>query len=259
MNILKEELNKSEDVFVKENILLLIIATSTNTKEGPVVTIDDHKVLSILANQTLSKNALLVNTAIEALRKLVLSSDLAPYHEQFHQALQNSVSEARLLLIAKAKVVDAKELVNQIAEDPEWKSFEATRIAQAALGNNDITNEYIEAAKTQHDQEKIEAFIETLRILSLIGTEEALKAIAGYLRTPLILDRVQINKKSVRLDVLNGLVYNFPDQKILYPGQILSAESYTIAEQFCIKQLGIEYTEPQPPFMTYIGYPSRRR
>jgi hypothetical protein len=62
-------------------------------------------------------------------------------------------------------------------------------------------------------------------------------------------------EKSVRLSTLEALLYNFPDQPVLYPNNIIDASAYTAAEQFCIATLGVTFTTPPPPFLTYRPFP----
>ena len=62
-------------------------------------------------------------------------------------------------------------------------------------------------------------------------------------------------EKSVRLNVLEALLYNFPDQPVLYPNNINSEADYTAAERFCTATLGVVYRNPPPPFLKYRAFP----
>ena len=76
------------------------------------------------------------------------------------------------------------------------------------------------------------------------------------IRSPMTILVPNAYEKSVRLNVLEALLYNFPDQTVLYPNNIISEKDYTAAEEFCTKTLGVTYTTPPPPFMTIRGFPS---
>ena len=67
------------------------------------------------------------------------------------------------------------------------------------------------------------------------------------MRTPLIFDLVGAYKKTVRLNVLEALLYNFPDQFILYPNNIKSDADY-VKQKFQsfvdeLKKAVVEYSE----------------
>ncbi|MCK7510883.1 MAG: hypothetical protein MZV70_46975 [Desulfobacterales bacterium] len=66
-----------------------------------------------------------------------------------------------------------------------------------------------------------------------MGTPRSLKALAGLLRSPLVIHVPGLFDKSVRLNVLDALSYNFPDQPVLYANNIITKEDYTAAERFC--------------------------
>ena len=254
IEILRDHLAK-ENANVRENIVNLVadigLHIGTMAGTGAEVILND-RILKILAVEGLIKPDLGRERALDILRKMGLESDLAHYGDSYVQALKAKPSEELFLLIAKAKTGSAKELVYQLSRSDIWKNVEAVRIARAALGDNDMAVFFIDKLNKAG---RAEDFSEALRPLSLIGTTETLKLIARCLRTPLIIDRTGIYKKSVRLDVLEALRYNFPDRLILYPNNINTEADYTAAENFCIRKFGIVYNSTPPPFMTYEGYP----
>jgi len=246
------------DPLVRENIidLLVDVGISTNAmqSEGAEV-LSNNQIIEILVNEGLDKPDLGREAAMDALRKLVTQNDLSKHSEAIIRVLENSPTPEAFLLIAKSKPSQAKVLVDQLAMSSEWKDTKEVKIACAALGANEAEDEFIVIADSTEEAMDVNAFCQSLIPLSLIGTPRCLKAIASRLRTPLIFTVQGAYEKSVRLNVLEALLYNFPDQPVLYPNNIISESDYTKAELFCTKKLGISYTTPPPPFMTYRGYP----
>lgn len=193
--------------------------------------------------------------ASSALRKLVRADDLAPYGDGFTRALELSPSEEAFLLVAKAKPPQAKPVVEHLVAQPEWKKEEAARIAHAALGATHVEDELLERLVDAEQANDAKAVAHALGSLALVGTPRSLVAIAERLRTPLTISIPHAYEKSLRLNVLEALLYNYPDQPELYPNNIITEADYTAAEQFCTKTLGVQYTQPPPPFLTYRGAP----
>lgn len=257
LSVLKKHLAEGE-IGMRENIVSLIIDTALQislSKNGTEY-IDDVDVLNILVFEGTQINDSVKENVLDAVRKLTKKEDLLPYHQRFIHLLQENASGEMLLLIAKAKVSNAKNTVAEIAARSEWQNNEPAEIAQAALGEDNITNEYINKAQIAHDKQQIEEFIEYIGVLSLIGTYDALAAMSEYMRTPLIIDKVGAYKKSVRLNIMDALRYHFPNQSILYPNNVNDMQDYIAVEHFCTEKFSTYYSQPQPPFMTYFGYPT---
>lgn len=240
---------------VREKIVALLVdmgrRTDSLTPKGSDV-LRHQQIIALLAGPGLAKLDLGREAAMDALRKLVTQPDLARYGDAFVEALRDAPTEEAFLLVAKAKPPGAKTLVDRFAKLPEWKNVEAVKITRAALGAEDVEAEYLAAAAAATDGK---ALAQALGPLALMGTPRSLKAIAERLRTPLTIDKPGSYEKSVRLNVLDALLYNFPDQPVLYPNNIKAEVDYTAAERFCISALGVTYTTPPPPFLTYRGYP----
>ncbi len=254
LQVLGQALAVSEPL-VRENIVTLLVdiglRTDPLTPQGTEV-LRDPKIIELLASAGLAKADIGREAAMDALRKLVTPTDLAPFKDNIVEALKESPSEEGFLLVAKAKPKKAKTLVSELAKLPAWKNIEAVRIALAALGNTKIEDEFLSALNTAKDGENL---VWALGSLALIGTPRSLKAIAEHLRTPYTIHVPGAFEKSVRLNVLEALLYNFPDQPVLYPNNIIEEADYTAAEEFCIKTLGVTFSAPPPPFLTYYGYP----
>lgn len=241
-----EEREMLVDLLVK-----LGLRTDSLTREGAEV-LRSPEIIRLLAGPGLAKGDLGREAAMDALRKLVIIRDLSRYEDVFVKTLAESPSEGAFLLVAKVKPLKAKMEVDRLARLPEWKENEAAKIARGALGAKDVEDGFIAkvtAASTGRE------LVRAMGPLSLMGTRRSLKIIAGLLRTPLIIDIPGTYQKSVRLNVLDALLYNFPDRPELYPNNIITEEDYFKAERFCTRELGVTYTTPPPPFMTFRGYP----
>jgi hypothetical protein len=255
LQVLGQELAVA-DPQVREKIVELLVEmglqTDPLTPKGAEV-LRDRQIIAILAGPGLAKADLGRDAAMDALRKLVTQGDLARHEDVFVKTLIDAPSEEAFLLIAKAKPIKEKVFVERLARSPEWKDVEAAKIVRAALGAKDIEDKYLAEADGAKDGKEL---AQALGPLALMGTPRSLKAIAERLRTPLTIEVPGAFEKSVRLNVLEALLYNFPDQPVLYPNNIITEEDYTAAERFCTNTLGVTYTSPPPPFMTYRGYPS---
>jgi hypothetical protein len=243
---------------VREEIVALLVdigrRTDPLTPKGADV-LRHAGIVALLAGPGLAKADLGREAAMDALRKLVTQPVLAGSGDAFIKALKDRPTEEAFLLIAKAKPGNAKELVDRLAGFPEWKNVEAAKIVRAALGSKDIEDEFLATAANAEAASNGKALSNVLGTLALVGTPRSLKAIAERLRTPLTILVPGAFEKSVRLSVLEALLYNFPDQPVLYPNNIIREADYTAAENFCAKTFGVTYSTPPPPFMTYRGFP----
>jgi hypothetical protein len=110
----------------------------------------------------------------------------------------------------------------------------------------------IEAFKAATDPKEKAALAHRL---GFVGTRATLQALATELRTDLVVEVLSSFQRSVRVDVLESLAYNFPEDALLYPDNIHDDADYERAERFCERTLGVHYTAPRPAFMTIVGLP----
>jgi hypothetical protein len=243
---------------VREKLVALLVAMSVQTDpltpKGAEV-LRHPQIVALLAGAGLAKPDGGREAAMDALRKLATPATLSKFDAAIVKALEESPSDEAFLLVAKAKPKNAKALVDRLAAMPQWRSQESVRIASAALGATQTEDAYLKIADEATDGKVL---AKALGPLALMGTPRSLRAIAGRLRTHLTIDVPGAYEKSLRLNVLDALLYNFPDQTVLYPNNIIKESDYTAAEHFCTKTLGVVYTTPPPPFMTYRGYPIPR-
>ena len=248
----------SGDDFIRQNVVALLVDVGLQVDprrpEGTEA-LRDKDIIEILVRAGMAKRDAGREAAMDALRKLVRPADLAPYAEAFTRVLKEKPTDNAFLLVAKAKAIAAKPLVEQLAQTPPWEGNEVARIAQAALGDRAIEAAFIKQAAEAHQAGDSEKFMRSLGPLAMIGTPASLRVIAGYLRTPLTFLVPGTLEKSLRLNVLEALLYHYPDQPVLYPNNINSAADYTAAERFCTEELGVIYEGPEPPFMTFRPFP----
>lgn len=234
--------------------------------------IRDRSVIKVLSNEALSKDDAASSSAINILRTRCRPTDLAVNGSSYVSSLRESPSPALLLLIAKAKIYQAKELVDVLADSPGWQDDEekeVVRIAQAALGNKKIEEEFIAAAyeaKMHAPPAKPSKFFDMtgvkdgqrlanqIELLGFIGTRRSLVVACSFLRTPLKTYVTNHLETSVRYDVLNALLYNFPDEKVLFGPK--TVEEFFESELFCTKNLGAVFDGPTPDLPPDRLYPS---
>lgn len=244
---------------VRENIVDLLVemgrSTDPLTRQGADV-IRHPEIIECLAGPGLAKPDLGREAAMDALRKLVTQRDLAQYDEAFTNALALEPTEEAFLLIAKAKSFKAKDVIDRLLKLPRWQDLEAAHIAAGALGNTEFENKFLDAAAKADNGEQLAVAIGPL---ALMGTGRSLKFIGEKLRSPWTIDipghMPGRSVKSVRLNVLDALLYNFPDQPELYPNNVNRDEDYRAAERFCTERLGVVYRDAPPPFLKYGNIP----
>lgn len=244
---------------VRDNIVRLLVdmdqSTDPLTAKGAEV-LRNQRILALLAGPGLASQDVARETSMESLRKLATGRDLAAFGEAFTSALERAPSDEALLLVAKAKPSQARQVVDKLRRLPRWQNAESARIASAALGSTVEEDRFLAAATAATTGE---ALANALGPLGLMGTSRSLKVTAELLRSPLTIEisghMPGKSVKSVRLNVLDALLYNFPDQPVLYPNNINQDEDYRAAERFCTATFGVVYRDPPPPYLKYGNLP----
>lgn len=244
---------------VRENVVKLLVdmgrSTDPLTPEGADV-LRHPRIIGLLAGTGLARPDLGREAAMDALRKLVSSRALAPFGEAFADTLGKAPSHEALLLVAKAKPAQARAVLERLNMLPRWRHEEACLIARAALGNAEDEERFIERARAASSGEELARAVGPL---GLMGTPRGLKLLGELLRTPLTVDipgsMPGRSVKSVRLNVLDALLYNFPEEPALYPNNINRDDDYRAAERFCTKTLGVVYKDPPPPYLKFGNVP----
>ena len=234
--------------------------------------IRDHAIIGALVTEGFAKGDAAAEAAATVLSNRTKPSDLAAYNDIYAKSLQ-SLKGQYLILATKAKTTQALPFVEQMARLPEWQDEPSRRdtikIAQAALGNNVVEDEFIKAVKdaelrapqappnrfynvgSAKDGTKV---AKGLSALGLIGTRRALLTVCDYLRSPLKSYVPQVRERSVRYAALDALLYNFPDERVL--DAPIDLAGWNAAERFCSKNLGAVFDGPTPDIPPDQAYPS---
>lgn len=242
---------KDGDQHVRKELVRLIKKLDEQTTGNRWGLLSDHKVISLLAIEGIAKIDVASDEAIGILRSRCTPYLLSIHNGNYTETLKRTPDDDLLLLIAKAKAVQAQPIVEQLLKTEKWKNNASAKIAAAALGNTKIENEYIAQATSARDEEALDDALDNLK---LIGTRRSLQVAASFLRTPLRMkDR---SETSLRLKVLEALSYNYPDKSFLYPDSIHSQEDYSRAEKFVADTLDVHFDGPLPQFHTYYPTPT---
>jgi hypothetical protein len=248
----------SDSPFVRQNVVALLVdiglQVDPRRPEGTEA-LCDREIIETLVKGGLARRDAAREATMDALRKLVRPADLSAWADAFAKAVDEKPTKDALLMVAKAKAIGAKPLVAKLSQSPQWTNDESLRIAQAALGNKVIEDEFVAETAKSHASKDSKQFVESLAPLAMIGTRTSLVALAKYLRTPLTFLIPEALERSLRLNVLDALRYHYPDQPEFYPNNIHAEADYTAAEHFCTKELSVTYEMPVPPFMTYRPFP----
>lgn len=256
-------------VALLENIGLELDGASTGT--NPVIR--DKAVIRALLVEGFAKNDSAASSAELILREKCMPNDLAMFSDIYAASLQARHGEY-LYLIAKAKAVHLKPMVDELAMLPAWqKDAELHRmiaLVQAALGDARIEDEFIDAT-TRAEKNAPPApanrfynvsqskdgkeLASRLYMLGLIGTKKTLRAICAYLRSPIKTYVPNIKERSIRWDALDAIRYNFPDERLLSDPE--SVGEWSAVEQFCIIKFGAVFDGPTPEFERDRPYPTR--
>lgn len=244
-----------ETAAVREQLVALLVDIGLQLdplREAGTEALRVPQIIELLAGPALTTSDLGSEAAMDALRKLVPARDLARHAAAFVAALVRAPSDEGFLLVAKVKPAQLRAEVDALATAPDWLSSESAQIARAALGARDVEDSFLATADRATTGP---ALARALASLGLIGTPRSLRAIALQLRTPLTITIPGAFERSVRLNALEALLYNFPEEPALYPNNIVTEDDYAAAERFCRATLGVTLRDPPPPFMTVRGFP----
>ncbi len=215
--------------------------------------IRNPRIIHLLAQNGSSRLGQARDECLEALRRSVPGALLKDDGAALTETLQRFPDNTSLLVVAKAKPEAALPVVKEMAKSPRWAKSDYVQVALAALGDKGAEAKIVQPfLSTQDPEQKAKLAI----LLGYIGTESALRAVAGEMRTPLVVTMPGVSKRSVRLDVLAALRYNFPDKLFLYENAILDDSGYARVEKFCEETFDTKWQAPRPPFLTIQGFPS---
>jgi hypothetical protein len=215
--------------------------------------IRNPRIIRLLAQKGLSHVGRARDECLDALLASVPGESLRDFGPALTQSLEHFPDNSALLLVAKAKPEAALPVVKELAHSPRWAKSREVQIALAALGDKAAEDKFVEPFLTTRDPEQKANLAKSL---GYIGTDKALRALASQMRTNLVVEMPMVSRRSVRLDIMAALSYNFPDKPFLWDNSILDDSGYARVEQFCEKTFETQWQAPRPPFLTIQGFPS---
>ncbi|GEM_PF-1507560 len=250
---------QKEDDHVREQIFHILAGIGKRIdplfdKGGDLIR--DRSIITLFIREGLSRKSSTRDYCIDRLQYSVPAAILKEYGKQLSDNLRMWPDATLLLVVAKAKAPDAKEVVDSLMKISGWAQEIETRIAAAALGDMDLESTFIKAFQTATTPEEKK---DAARYLGFIGTPDALKALASDMRTDMVLEMTRVSKRSVRIFIIEALHYNYPDMTFLFDNAVNSDEDYARIEKFCEETFGITWTKERPPFLWIQGFPSNPR
>lgn len=215
--------------------------------------IRNPRIIRLLIVQGLSNVGQTRDECLDALVASVPADLLRDYDRVLTYTLERFPDGTTFLLVAKAKPAAALPVVKELARSPRWAKSENVQIALAALGEKGVEEKFIQSFLTTRDPSQKAKLAKSL---GYIGTDSALRALASQMRTDLVVEMPMVSRRSVRLDIIAALSYNFPDKPLLYDNAVIDDSGYARVEQFCEKTFDTKWQTPRPPFLTIQGFPS---
>lgn len=255
LKLFVEALRKDSEA-VREQIIKAVVALGRQLDPLHAAggnLIRNQQIVSLLIKEGLSKPGAARDASLDALQWSVPAELLKEHGAELIANLKRWPDTTLLLVIAKAKLQEASPVVEALGRTPEWSGEEATLIAKAALGDQIIEERFVRAFLETQEAEKKAQWAKTL---GLIGTRATLTAVASELRTPLVIEMKMVMQRSVRLDLIAALSYNYPDKPFLFDNAILDDSGYERVEQFAEEEFKVRWEKPRPPFLTIQGFPS---
>lgn len=257
VKLLRGALDK-EPEFVREQIcrLLTAIAQESDPLYSSGINILRNKsIVSVIIEKGLAKPDSARDYCLDTLQNFTPPNLLKDYGDALTDDLKRWPDSTGLLVVAKAKPVNAMPVVDDLAKSDEWGDEENIPIAKAALGDKRIEARYIEDFLSANDAEEKARLA---GLLGFIGTQDALQALASEMRTDLVIEMPMVLRRSVRLDIMAALSYNYPEEVFLYDNAIMDDNDYARVEKFCEEKFGIVWKKPRPEYLTIQGFPSEQ-
>ncbi|MCK4538981.1 MAG: hypothetical protein KAV42_09320 [Candidatus Krumholzibacteria bacterium] len=257
--VVLEELSRGltrEEEHVREQICHLLADLGKRvdplySKGGELIR--DRSVVAMLAGDVLSRQTPARDICLEYLLRNVPAVLLKGFGKQLADNLRLFPDQVLLLVIAKAKLTEAAETVDLLMENPGWAKEAETRVAAAALGNREIEKEFTDRFMAETDPKEKSRLA---KLLGYIGTQTALTAVAGEMRTDLVIENPNVSVRSLRIFLVEALRYNYPDKLFLFDNAVSSDADYEVIEKFCEDTFGVRWKSERPPFLWIEGFPS---
>ena len=255
ISVLAEALRK-EPANVREQVVKVLVQLGRETdplSQSGGQLIRDKEIVKALVSDGLAKTDAARDIALQALQWSVPGGLLEEFGGSLTESLKAAPDETLLLVIAKAKPMWARAVIERLMQHPRWSRAEETRIAKAALGDTALEKEFNQAfLGAEEPREKARL----AQVLGFIGTRAALSTLASEMRTPLVIEMPGVYFKSVRVDIVAALSYNYPELAFLWDNAIQDDSGYEKVERFCEETFGTSWKRSRPPYLTIQGLPS---
>jgi len=215
--------------------------------------IQSAAIVEVLINDGLRKPGPARDYCLEALQWSVPVTILQQHSAAIVNNTRDYPDPTAFLVLAKMKTGAAASLVDSLAAEERWRRQEETMIAKAALGDEKLEAKYVSDFVDATDPKEKASLA---RKLGFIGTEAALKALGGEMRSDLVIENPMVTLRSVRVDIVAALSYAFPDKSFLWDNAVLDDSGYERIEKFCEEKFGVEWKTGRPPFLWIQGFPS---
>ncbi len=245
--------NRNQEVRGQIADCLITLGTKSDPlwRSGAAVVRNDH-IVDGLVSGGISPLEGGADKILDALWGYVPAEKLQKHADVLVDYLRRNPGKEIFRVIAKAKPDNARPVVDELSRSRDWTSYEDFRVMQAALGEGNVEDAFIdEFLSTLDPQRKQQLSL----LLGIIGTRKTGAALASQVRTPLIEELTMVYLRSVRLDVIAGLGIIHPLEPSLFEGAVMDDEGYDKVEQFCEREYHTQWQEQRPQFLAMQGLP----
>ncbi len=213
---------------------------------GPIVS--NPEIITYLVSLLRDTDRDIRNRVSTVLEELVPATLLKPYYDRIASAIrQYPDMDGALLLTGKL----SREEGMSILSSPYMQKYSSSDnyiMASARLGETKAETAILKAYNDTHDPEEKGAL--ALR-LGYVSTNATIKLLAAEIRSPEFYYWNQRSRKSLRVDIIEGLHVAFPAEQIFWKpfNWPVDDSYYESIEQWLKKKLGVSWSDDRPQFL----------
>jgi hypothetical protein len=188
------------------------------------------------------------NRVSTVLEELVPAVMLKPYHDRISSAIrQYPDMDGALLLTGKLLRDEGLSILNSPFMQ-KYSTSDNYIMASARLGETKAEAALLKAYHDTQDPEEKGAL--ALR-LGYASTNATIKLLAAEIRSPEFYYWNQRSRRSLRVDIIEGLHVAFPTEQIFWEpfNRPVNDSYYEAIEQWLTKKLGASWSDDRPPFL----------
>ncbi len=179
-----------------------------------------------------------------ALLSLVPPGLLAEHRRAIAGLADGKPGGTDLELIAKARAVEALPAVRK-AGFPPGRDGELLRLAVlGALGDAPSAEKLVDDFRKERDPARR---LEMIHYLGVLATREALRAVAGELRSPFELEDGKLGTRRMRFEAVDALRISHPENRLCYTPRLRTDADWEALEKFCAEEYGATFSGERPP------------